>query len=103
LNLSFLNFNPSTGDLLAHDDFIANKSAFSDLAQQHFKAAIKTSADIIFEDYFFGEAFQLPENIGFNDEGIILFYNVYEIAAYAIGITEFTIPYEEVAIHLKRN
>ena len=103
LNVTFLNFNPSNGDLIAIDDLISNKSAFKNLAQRHFKAAILTSNNIIFEDYFFGEVFHLPENIGFNDDGVTLFYNVYEIASYAIGITEFTIYYEEAAVHLNVN
>ncbi len=100
MNVTYLNFNPSTGELLTLNDLISNSSGFTNLAQQHFKAAIKSSNDLVFEDYFFGDDFQLPENIGFNDDGITLFYNVYEIAAYAMGITEFTIPYEEVAFHL---
>jgi len=103
MNVTFLNFNPSSGELLTLDDVIGNKLAFTNLAQQHFKASIQTSEDMIFEDYFFGEGFHLPENIGFNDDGITLFYNVYEIASYAIGITEFTIPFEEVAFHMNIN
>lgn len=103
MTVTFLNINPSTGELLTPDDVIANKSAFTNLAQHHFKASIQTSDNMIFEDYFFGEDFQLPENIGFNADGVTLFYNVYEIASYAVGITEFTIPYEEVAIHMNVN
>ena len=45
----------------------------------------------------------LPENIGFSDEGVILLYNVYEIAPYSEGITEFTIPFEEVLKYIKIN
>jgi len=103
MNVTYLNFNPNTGALFTHEDLISNTPAFTTLAQQHFMSAIKTRNDLGIEDYFFGDDFQLPENIGYNDEGIILFYNVYEIAAYAIGITEFTIPYEEVAFHLNVN
>ncbi len=103
MNVTFLNFNPSTGELLKIDDLIANKLAFTNLSQQHFNAAIQTSDGINFEDYFFGEGFQLPENIGFNNDGVNLFYNVYEIAAYAMGITEFTIPYNESAALLNVN
>ena len=62
--------------------------------------AVKTEEDEGFGDYFFGEEFHLPANIGYNDEGVLLFYNVYEIASYAVGITEFTIPFEEVEDYL---
>ena len=52
-------------------------------------------------EYFFNEDFDLPNNIGFNDEGIMFFYNVYDIASYADGITEFTVPYHTLEALLK--
>ena len=54
-----------------------------------------------FGDSFFGKRFQLPESIGFSDEGVIVLYNTYELASYSQGITEFTIPYEEANSFLK--
>ena len=39
--------------------------------------------------------------MGFNENGIILLYNVYEIASYVQGVTEFTIPYAEANPYLK--
>ena len=103
MNITFLNFDPMTGDLLVFEDIISDKIAFSDIAQKHFKIATQTLNETDYEDYFFGENFHLPANIGLNDEGLILFYNVYEIASYAIGITEFTIPYDEVNTYLNVN
>jgi hypothetical protein len=55
------------------------------------------------QDYFFGKPFHLPENIGYGDEGIILLYNVYEVASYAQGYTEFAIPYDIAESFLKMN
>ncbi len=103
LNITLLNFDPVTGDLLNFDDLISNKQMFQDVAKLHFKMATEAKEESDFEDYFFGEEFHLPANIGFCDEGVILFYNVYEIASYAVGITEFTIPYEEVKQYIKVN
>lgn len=100
MNITFLNFDPITGDLLKFNDLILNKTAFEDVAKKHFKIATGSSGKTGFGDYFFGEGFQLPENIGFTDDGVILFYNVYEIASYADGVTEFTIPYNEIEAYL---
>ena len=100
MNITFLNFNPSTGNILNFDELINDKINFKDIAKQHFKTAIQTTEKSGFGDYFFGEDFHLPANIGFSDEGVILFYNVYEIASYAVGITELTIPYEDVEQYL---
>ena len=46
------------------------------------------------------DTFNLPENITYNEEGIVLLYNAYEIAPYATGILEFEIPYSEIENYL---
>lgn len=101
MNISFLNFNSQTGALLQIDDFINDKNAFTKLAKTHFENLIQESDELQNEDYFWGEGFHLPANIGFSDEGLILLYNVYEIASYSQGLIEFTIPFEEVLPYLK--
>ncbi|OIQ29930.1 MAG: hypothetical protein BM564_03935 [Bacteroidetes bacterium MedPE-SWsnd-G2] len=99
--ISFLNFNRETGSSLQFSDVITNENDFKTLAESHFRTYVQLPADAPIEDYFFGEGFKLPEEIGFNSEGVILLYNVYEIASYAQGITEFLIPYEEANPYLK--
>ncbi len=104
MNISFLNFNSQTGEILQIEDYIKNRKDFLKLVESHFDLEIEKKLDEDnFNDYFFGDDFQLPENIGFSDEGIILLYNVYEIAPYSKGITEFTIPFEEVLQYIKIN
>ena len=98
--IDFLNFNPETGKLYAMTDLIDDFDGFSALAETHFKAEVKTDDTA---DYFFGKDFQLPESIGFNEAGVIILYNTYEIAAYSEGVTEFTIPYEDANSYLKIN
>lgn len=103
-SIIFLNFNPQSGDLYALSDIINNKEKLSELAKTYFiKEVMTTNDEDVIEDYFFGEPFQLPENIGFSDEGLIFLYNVYEIASYAEGYTEFLIPYKELNDLLKVN
>lgn len=96
LNVTLFNFDASSGELLNFDDLFNNKDALTKVVKTHFEKETKNS-DI---NYFFGEPFSLPANIGFNDEGIICFYNVYEIASYADGVTEFTVPFNEVEPYL---
>jgi hypothetical protein len=98
-NTAFLNFNPKTGALLKLDDMVKDVAGFKILAESYFKNETDTKEQV--EDYFFGEGFQLPANLGFDKNGIILLYNNYEIASYAQGITKFTIPYEEAKAFLK--
>lgn len=96
LNVTFFNFDASTGELLQFDDLFNDKEGIKEIVKTHFEEETKGSEI----NYFFGEPFSLPANIGFNDEGIVCFYNVYEIASYADGITEFTVPFEDVEAYL---
>jgi len=95
-NVTFYNFDKAASKLVDVNTIITDKDAFKTLAEQYFKDNVNRDDEFSYEDYFFGEGFQLPANIGFNEEGLILFYNTYEIAPYAMGITEFTIPYSEL-------
>lgn len=99
MNITFLNFNPKTGHLLTFDDVFTNKEAVTNAVKSFFDEETKASNSA----YFFGDEFHLPENIGFNNEGVIFFYNIYEIASYTNGITEFTIPFEDIDSLLKLN
>ncbi len=92
----FLNLNANTGQVLQHKELLKNIEGFKTLAESYFVKNLETKdANLKMEDYFFGDPFQLPENIGFSDEGVILLYNVYEVASYAQGHTEFIIPFKE--------
>jgi hypothetical protein len=101
--ISLLNFNPATGDLYSQEDLLKNNSDLLKLVERYFKTEITKKQNENSENYFFGEAFKLPENIGFSDDGIIFLYNTYEATSYAQGITEFTIPYNEILKYLKIN
>ncbi|MEZ4796847.1 MAG: DUF4163 domain-containing protein [Flavobacteriaceae bacterium] len=95
-NVTFFNFN-SSGKLLSFNDLFSNEKGLEEKVKTYFNE--ETEGNNI--NYFFGDEFHLPANIGFNDEGVIFFYNVYEIASYADGVTEFTIPFEEIEPYLK--
>ncbi|WP_299128573.1 DUF3298 and DUF4163 domain-containing protein [uncultured Winogradskyella sp.] len=97
-----LNLNAKTGAILNKGDIIENLKAFTLLAESHFKTSLKLKENTTKpEDYFFGKPFQLPENIGFSDDGLILLYNTYEVATYNKGYTEFVIPFKALTNHLK--
>ena len=100
--IRLLNISAKTGDVLPIEAIVDDLTAFESLAKSHFIKNLKRKDEnLSIEDYFFGEPFHLPENMGFSDDGFILLYNVYEIASYAQGYTEFAIPYEEMDPYLK--
>lgn len=94
--LTFYNFDTLNREILEVEDFINNIDAFTKIAEQHFIEDVDLDESETIADYFFGESFHLPANIGFNEEGLVLLYNTYEVASYAMGITEFTIPFEDI-------
>lgn len=100
LNISFLNFDLISGKQLASSEVIKDLKSFTKVAESHFKKEYVEGKTNSVEDYFFGKEFQLPDNLGFNEDGVVLLYNVYEIASLGDGIIEFTIPFEEIEAYL---
>ena len=99
--IRFLNFDAQTGSQLSKKDLITDMNGFSEMVETYLSMEMKEVVnDDTDENYFFGEDFKLPESIGFTDEGLVILYNTYEIAAYAQGATEFVIPFEEVKDYL---
>lgn len=98
MHISLLNFNAETGEHVENTKLFNDAEGFKKLAKTYFDNAVKDKALLDVSD-----SFKLPENIGFNDEGIVLLYNTFEIAPYASGIIEFMIPFDEVASYLAFN
>jgi len=97
-----LNLDAKIGKVLNHNDIININDKFNSIAEKHFKNSLEQSdSQSNMQDYFFGKSFQLPENMGFSEDGLILLYNTYEVASYAQGYTEFVIPFEEIDELLK--
>jgi len=98
--VKLFNFNTETGDVLKVNDVLDLNTEFMALAKSKFEAeVVKNDSNI--NDYFFGEDFKLPENMGLNDQGLIFVYNKYEIASYAQGYTEFLLEFKELEKFLK--
>ncbi len=93
--LSLLNFDLATGKTLTLADLTANPSKLEALVQVKFREARNVLDDQTFDDagYFWGQGFALPENFALTKDGLYFYYNPYEAAAYALGPTEFTVPY----------
>lgn len=99
--IMYLNFNPENGALFQDKDLISDMPEFMKIAEKAFHSQTQSEAEDTMEDFFFGEDFQLPANIGFGPDGLVLLYNNYEIASYAQGITKIIIPYGQVKQILK--
>lgn len=98
LNISFLNFDSTTGKQIKNSELFTNIAEFKKIAQVHFNEAVKEK-DLLFET----DKFELPENISYTEDGLVLLYNTYEIAPYASGIIEFSIPFDDIESYLVFN
>ncbi|MDD7887145.1 DUF3298 and DUF4163 domain-containing protein [Flavivirga sp. 57AJ16] len=98
LNIAFLNFETDTGNLIPNDRLFKDIEGFKKVARTYFGKTINDEDVVLNVD-----TFKLPANIAYNEEGIVLLYNTYEIAPYSTGIIEFTIPVKDVSSFLHFN
>ncbi|MAQ74876.1 MAG: hypothetical protein CL613_00920 [Aquimarina sp.] len=104
--VAFLNFDQRTGQYLSPVNMLQDVDSFTQFAEQLFrkKFDIPTNASINSTGFFFeNDQFKLPENIGVNNQEIILYYNTYEIASYAEGAIVLKIPKSEVFSYFRLN
>lgn len=102
----YANIDPRTGKDFSMPDFF--KPGYEDslvhIAEQEFRKVRDLSPEDSFQENYFefpDDKFQLNSNFGFTKEGLVFYYNSYEIAAYAAGPTEVLIPYARLKRILK--
>lgn len=95
----------SNGKTVRLSELIAAESmeAFNRLRFKKFESDWNSRGeDLKWQDYFFPESFveggpfYQNENFYVRPEGITFFYNQYEIAPYASGVTELTLPWKDL-------
>ena len=96
----YANFRPS-GESLSLKDVVKEDAIgrLTEIAERHFRQARKLAdgADLKQAGFSFaGGKFALPENFGFASDGLIFYYNSYDVAPYYFGPTEVRIPYGQV-------
>lgn len=106
-NISYLNFNAQTGDLLTLTDIVSDTTALKKIAELKFEKTQKIFAkDNDFEydraSYFWEKPFYLPANIAVTKTGLLFMYNPYEAAAYALGPISFDLTWEELGAITKK-
>jgi len=97
-------FNKKTGKNISNDQLFKNEKEFKAFAEKEFRLKYKipekaniNATGLMFEN----DQFQLPQNIFYTSEGLLLYYNSYEAASYADGPKEILFPYDEVSQYLK--
>ena len=102
---TLLSFDRRTGLPLHLTDLVTDTTALLLIVEQAFRRqqAIKPEQSLEDEGYFLQDGqFFLPQNVAAGRSGLIFYYNPYEIAAYALGPIELIVPYNQLAVLLKR-
>ncbi|GAB3895653.1 DUF3298 and DUF4163 domain-containing protein [Spirosoma agri] len=98
-NLAFYTFDRETGKTLALNDLISDTTALLGVVEKAFRKQqdLRPQYNLEERGYFLRDGrFFLPANVGVGRDGLIFYYNPYEIAAYAVGPIEVTVPYEQL-------
>ena len=97
-------FDAQSGKKLSNKDIFAEYDRFTSYVEGKFRTKFNLSPNqninangFMFED----DKFVLPENIFFTKNGVLLVYNIYEIAAYSEGNQELLLTYDEVKPFLR--
>ncbi len=96
----FTNVDAQSGRVLSLTDLIApgSRASFMRIAERYFRRTrgIPQAEPFSKDDLFFSThrgVFVLPSAIGVAADGLHFHYNTYEVASFADGPTDFTIPY----------
>ena len=92
LTITLLNFNSETGIQISNNNLFSDLGKIKNISKPYFEKIINDENISVFNE----DEFELPTNIGFEEDGILMLYNVYEVAPYATGIIQFTIPFNEI-------
>ena len=95
---NFLNFDIDKGEKINTQKLFRDLLAFRSHAESAFRKQenIPPDSPINSTGFMFElDSFYLPANIGLTPKGILLLYNQYEVASYADGQIQLTIPFKE--------
>jgi len=103
----FWNFDVSKGVRIGLGDILKQgyEGRLTAVAEARFREARGVEEDASFSEAGFrfdGDAFKLNENFGITGEGLVFYFNDYEIGPHAMGPTVFTVPYSEISTLIDR-
>ncbi|MGB3464439.1 MAG: DUF3298 and DUF4163 domain-containing protein [Cyclobacteriaceae bacterium] len=90
--------------LLGLEDIVSDRKKLTATAEKLFRKQKNLTQNINLQEegYFFENGkFTINENIGLNQNGLVIYFNSYEIAPYAMGPSAVFIPFYEIKEILK--
>ena len=90
------NFHVPSGTQPKFGDLFPSDSGYQEIVAEEITRQIQQRPDDFFQDNLAPQRLGADQDYYLTDKGIVVFFPVYELAPYVIGIPEFFIPYEQV-------
>jgi hypothetical protein len=105
---TYVNFDVSKGRESGLSDILVEgyEAELTRVAEEKFREVRGIGEDESLEEagfWFEGGIFGLNDNFGISADGLVFYFNDYEIGPHAMGPTELTIPYERISTLIRED
>ena len=103
--LTYVSFDAATGEKITLTNIITDEKKLVERSEKKFRTIKRLDSDDDLRKagfWFEGNTFSLPDNFGITGEGLVFYYNNYEIASYAMGPTKLVLSYNELKNILRK-
>ncbi len=90
------NYHIPSGRSVQLSDLFDPTSDYREIITDHIQAAIAQRPEDYFQPSFNASQLAGDQDVYLTDKGLVVFFGLYELAPYAVGIPEFFIPYEDL-------
>jgi len=87
------NFNLVNGEVIFLCDILKDREDYADIINQEIKRQINLNPQEYFSEWSVFQSISQEQPFYFIEDGIVVYFGLYEIAPYASGIRYFKIPY----------
>ena len=87
------NFNLLNGEEIFLSDILKEKKDYTDIINQEIKRQIELNPQVYFSEWSVFQSISEEQPFYLIEDGIVVYFGLYEIAPYASGIRYFKIPY----------
>lgn len=98
--VEYVTYDLATGEPLALGDLIEDgrRAELRERAERRFRQArrLQPADDLVEEGFFLEDGFVLNDNFAVTGAGLAFHYQPYEIGPYALGPTNFTVPWSDL-------
>jgi hypothetical protein len=92
-------FDLRTGEMLELEDITPSINTVLELGETHFRRAHGIDPDTDWSEtpwFYDTSGFVLSKEFGITSEGLVFWYDAYEIASYSEGPSRFAIPWQDL-------